>query len=702
MTSVECVKPRLKPRLRSVGRGSSIKTMVQAPGSASGVTPGSASSVTSRSASSVTPGNASSVTPRSASSVTPRSALGVTPGSAEPSNDCNVAGASLRKPSTSSLNNKMVSNSNGYSQHDALGAKSKSNISQGKPDETSTTTFSITEFDIRGDQEKILQLQAELEITKRLLTLKTNQSIREAEAREQELQHHLHQQQVHNLIDREEESSLTNGEVMNNKEVLNKKIDKLMEMMSSNSNNASSPVSEFHVELNKKIDKLMEMMSSNSINASSPVSSLDNDSASLTQHHHLGTQDQLNNSNISQSSFSYSSDAMMVRPRQASGHLNGIQMQRFLETPFSHHPDHPETPYQQFSSNTQASVPQPSVNLPRPLQHGVPLPQHLQQGVPLPQHENFPPNYRYQPSFPQNGFINHDLNYSTGPSIQPLNPPAFQENQFRREFSQETSRLYQEKSRELSDPFHSSDDNTDNDEKQMRKEQELIMAQIREENRRKKEEESLSLKLIEEIQFNNQNSGHNKDDIYTESFPSVIHHLSSQQTTSQSKTLQTKSEEFFHPLASPDEWIKVGKPVKQRLSSQEKKASVKVVEDLEKQRQHNTAVEEWRKAMLEKEEEEKMRLVKKSEEASKVQFIKEADMINRLNLGQVNNRAQCLAAAPLAAVVPHPRVIGGTSQRSKKKEVETKRAKVNPETAKFETERRKAAEELKQRLDAQV
>ena len=105
---------------------------------------------------------------------------------------------------------------------------------------------------------------------------------------------------------------------------------------------------------------------------------------------------------------------------------------------------------------------------------------------------------------------------------------------------------------------------------------------------------------------------------------------------------------------------------------------------------------QWRKK--EKEEREKQRIVSSHAESKSLKFIKEASQPMPMN---GFNRAQFLAAAPLGQMLPQTSPQAPGKQKLDRKRLKSA-SKPAPEMNEFERIRRKAAEELKQRLDAKV
>ena len=143
-------------------------------------------------------------------------------------------------------------------------------------------------------------------------------------------------------------------------------------------------------------------------------------------------------------------------------------------------------------------------------------------------------------------------------------------------------------------------------------------------------------------------------------------------------------------------WTKVGKPVKTPVKV--KKESLKIAAEIEKKKEKDYVMGQWRKEMMEKEEREKERIVSSHAESKSLKFIKEASQPMPMN---GFNRAQFLAAAPLGQMLPQTSPQAPGKQKLDRKRLKSA-SKPAPEMNEFERIRRKAAEELKQRLDAKV
>ena len=239
---------------------------------------------------------------------------------------------------------------------------------------------------------------------------------------------------------------------------------------------------------------------------------------------------------------------------------------------------------------------------------------------------------------------------------------------------------------------------------EMRKEQEMILKQIYADRERKQREEALSLKYIQEIQEVQDLAAdmerRKKEEALSTKFiqerpdlskpPPVVTHLRDQRFKFE------RSDNDYPPLAGSgdqNDWHKVTKPKK--IPASQKLASVKIAEDLEKKRKDDLAIKEWHQEMITREQKEKERIVQHVEEANKVKFVKDVESVIKESR-PLNNRAQSLSAAPLGDVIPQP--------RAEKKALKKRRnqSESQASNAAFEIERRKAAEELKLRLEKQV
>ena len=560
-------------------------------------------------------------------------------------------GSVLRKPS--------ISHPSLYSDIEArdLGARPKSDFSLQKKIEDEK-------------QEEISKLQAELEIARRLLALK-NSSIGVYDDSEevfvsQENDSHQRRgdnnvQDVRTNINKEVDSSLSHCELLNKED----------DLIFDKKTNIYMTKQEFYMNLNTKIDMMMEMMSNSN---GSPVSSDVQDSSSFNG---------FNSPNLRQGV----SEAMSLE------NLQRMPVNNFSVPPPSCQPLPSDVPHY-LSSHTvpprledidpsflRTSLP-PSMSKPNP---------HSIDAILMP---NPPAPVFQDPLLNMNSYA---YNVKIPPPASKPSPSEYLYNPSSA-FNDNDPSLYEEDTNEC---FES--DSSDEVSHNLVREQEQIMLQIQAENRRKKEEESLSLKLIEDLKLQDQGQGlQTNGGGKARSAPSVVDHLW-QQSRNSNPQIQTSSSyvNSFPALGSDEGWIQVGsKPEKVKVPAHVKLASLKAASEIEQRKRDALALEEWRKGMLEREEEEKRRLVQNTEKASKVRFIKEVD---KMTNGHVN-RAQCLAAAPLGSVVPQPQVSSQSLKKAAQKH--TKAAKKSEEQSEeivnFERERKKAAEELKRRLEAQV
>lgn len=238
---------------------------------------------------------------------------------------------------------------------------------------------------------------------------------------------------------------------------------------------------------------------------------------------------------------------------------------------------------------------------------------------------------------------------------------------------------------------------------EMRQEQEMILKQIYADRERKQREEALSLKYIQEFQdlpdLAADMERKKKEEALSMKYiqecpdlskpPPVVTHLRDQRFKFE------RSDNEYPPLAGSgdqNDWHKVTKPKK--IPASQKLASVKIAEDLEKKRKDDLAIKEWHQEMITREQKEKERIVQHVEEANKVKFVKDFESVIKESR-PLNNRAQSLSAAPLGDVIPQP--------RAEKKALKKRRnqSESQASNAAFEIERRKAAEELKLRLEKQ-
>ena len=191
------------------------------------------------------------------------------------------------------------------------------------------------------------------------------------------------------------------------------------------------------------------------------------------------------------------------------------------------------------------------------------------------------------------------------------------------------------------------------------------------------------MRLIRQLQYDD-----SQGSCVPKSRPSVIGHLANRATRNGS---YFGGESSFPALASNNVsdptmgWTKVTKPKQVRVPAQQKQASLKAAAELEKRRRNEAAMEEWRREQKMKEEEEKQRMVKSVVESRKVKSIKE---VASMGPGHIN-RAQSLSAAPLGDLVPQPQ-----KRNAKKNDKNCHGAN--------EMQRRRALEELRQRIEQQV
>jgi len=218
-------------------------------------------------------------------------------------------------------------------------------------------------------------------------------------------------------------------------------------------------------------------------------------------------------------------------------------------------------------------------------------------------------------------------------------------------------------------------------------EQEMILKQIEAERQRKLKEEQLSLALIEQLSRE-------------ESQGSLSQLSNARDNGAGYGSLSNSVEEFptLQQSGTVNGWTKVTKPEKTKISSnKERKTSLQVAAEMERKQKDAIMISKWREESRAREDEEVNKMLKNIEESTKLRLIKEVGGQAEDN-GQV--RAGCLSAAPLAHV-------GINSSSSVKQKANKKvRARTNGEKAatgmnEFESERKRAALELKQRLEAQ-
>ena len=247
---------------------------------------------------------------------------------------------------------------------------------------------------------------------------------------------------------------------------------------------------------------------------------------------------------------------------------------------------------------------------------------------------------------------------------------------------------------------------TDDADLEFRNEQEMILRQIHADRERKQKEEALSLKYIQELELPDLTADRErkmKEESLSLKYiqerpdlskpPPVVAHLRDQ------KCSLERSDCDYPPLAlarngeQSNDWSRVTKP--KRIPASQKLASAKIADDIEKKRKDDIAIKEWRQEMTEREQKEKERIVQNVEEGNKVKFVKDVNTVIKESR-PLNNRAQSLSAAPLGEVIPQP--------RAEKKSLKKRRnqSESQASNAAFEVERRKAAEELKLRLEKQV
>eukprot|EP00092_Neocalanus_flemingeri_P028614 GFUD01031071.1.p1 GENE.GFUD01031071.1~~GFUD01031071.1.p1 ORF type:complete len:613 (-),score=234.02 GFUD01031071.1:191-2029(-) len=209
------------------------------------------------------------------------------------------------------------------------------------------------------------------------------------------------------------------------------------------------------------------------------------------------------------------------------------------------------------------------------------------------------------------------------------------------------------------------------------KEQIEILKEIEEQNKLRKKEEELSLKLIAELSLRDKRQ------------------QQQQLESSTSATALTAADRgaaaVAPPLTSGEDWSVVGERAKERITS------LKIAAELDRQRKERVSLDDWRREMLEREEKERQRQQKKWEDNMKVRVVKSVDNFQAVEQDERKG--------------PNLRDIlvnGNTTewnQRRKLGKDEQKRElgarRKSEGLAEFEGERRKAAEELRQRIATQ-
>ena len=217
-----------------------------------------------------------------------------------------------------------------------------------------------------------------------------------------------------------------------------------------------------------------------------------------------------------------------------------------------------------------------------------------------------------------------------------------------------------------------------------------------ERKRKQQEEEALSLKYIQELSLNGDSPDIYKPPPSSARDSPVVSHLHKQ-----SFPFERSGNDFPFLVGKKDQenndWSKVTK--NKRIPASVKQASIKIAEDLEKKRKDDLAIEEWRQNMIDREEKEKSRLRRNAEEGSKVKFIRDDQVIESRPL---NNRAQSLSAAPLGDVFLQPRAEKKSLKKRRNQSESQASNTSNTSNSAFEIERKKAANELKKRLERQV
>ena len=207
------------------------------------------------------------------------------------------------------------------------------------------------------------------------------------------------------------------------------------------------------------------------------------------------------------------------------------------------------------------------------------------------------------------------------------------------------------------------------------KEQEELLKQIEEKNRKKEMEETRSLKLIQQLSIE-------------EDFRRATSSGSSNRTNHQSSASSCTSSSLLNPQEMNGSWTKVAKTVRfpSGTPNQEKaRKEQKEVEERERQR------EDWRREMREKEERERANIVRSHLDGQKVRMIKSPAVTSATSVAPVQ-------ALRLGDIAPS----SGRRQKAAPGQKITPRSQRQAEVSEFEAERRKAATEMKRRIDDQV
>ena len=213
-------------------------------------------------------------------------------------------------------------------------------------------------------------------------------------------------------------------------------------------------------------------------------------------------------------------------------------------------------------------------------------------------------------------------------------------------------------------------------------EQQEILKRIQEQNQMKKKEEELTMKLIAEMSVCDQRE---------QLLPNRNSTAAVNTALSAAGTARGAASVAPPLWSSGGGWSVVGE------RNREKMVSLKISSEIDNQRKEKIAMEDWRKEMLEREEKERRTQMGKLEENKKVRVVKSADSLQTVeqDVTRGQNLGDILVSGSLKEV---------NQRRKSSKDEQRKlgaRKKID-EQAEFEGERRKAAEELKQRIAAQV
>jgi len=214
------------------------------------------------------------------------------------------------------------------------------------------------------------------------------------------------------------------------------------------------------------------------------------------------------------------------------------------------------------------------------------------------------------------------------------------------------------------------------------REQQEILKRIQEQNEIKKKEEELTMKLIAEMSLCDQRE---------QLLPNRNNTAAVNTALSAADTARGAAAVAPPLWSSGGGWSVVGE------RNREKMVSLKIASELDSQRKEKIAMEDWRKEMLEREEKERRRQMGKLEDNKKVRVVKSADSLQTVeqDVTRGQNLGDILVSGSSKEVNKRRKSIKDEQRR------ELGARKKSDELAEFEGERRKAAEELKQRIAAQ-